>query len=141
MANGSNFAAAEKTGQGDTSHAVKKGVGFVVSLRKRTLAAVGAGKEQRPAGAATLGAVFLQRQVQFLVGRLGIAQMELHGLARAQYVADCQYAVFVIYLDDVTHEKFVGFRGVFYFRAGNAQEQTVAHAHLIAFAEAVIELG
>ena len=59
MANGSNFAAAEKTGQGDMSHAVKKGFGFVVGLRKKTLAAAGAGKEQRPAGAAALGAVFL----------------------------------------------------------------------------------
>ena len=73
MANGSNFAAAEKTSQGDMSHAVKKGVGFVVGLRKKTLAAAGAGKEQRPAEASAMGAVFLQQQVQLLVGCLGIA--------------------------------------------------------------------
>ena len=81
MANGSNFAAAEKTSQGDMSHAVKKGVGFVVGLRKKTLAAAGAGKEQRPAEASAMGAVFLQQQVQLLVGCLGIAYMELQVLA------------------------------------------------------------
>ena len=62
-----------------------------------------------------------QEQVQLLVGRFGIAQMELHGLAWTEDVADGEEPLFVIHLDDIAHQKFVGFGRVFYFRAGNAQ--------------------
>ena len=112
LADGADFAVAEKSGESNRAELFFNRLGIVVRVSKKILAATVATAEA-PAVNSRVGELFFcagQQFIHVLGRRRRVAPLELHGLSRARHRADGQHAGVWVAAYKIAHEKIAAMK-------------------------------
>lgn len=135
---GPEFSLREEAGEGDFPHDCPDGLGVVVFDGKKSSTATVASEEESCGVFGTFTA-FLEEVNEFLIGGLGIAEVELDGLAGADRAGDSHDAGRLIDTHDVGDEEIAQLEVGFVFIHRDADMQSLTGEGLIFSGEFGVE--
>ena len=83
----------------------------------------------------------IEQHVEIFAGGVGVAQVELYGLALTQFLADGEKAPVLVHMYHVAHQIFAGFKVDLELGGGDADVQGVTHALLVFRGQRPVEGG
>src|SRR5581483_978849 len=140
-ADGAELAHGEEAGQRQRAEQRLHGAGVVVGLVEQPGPAAVAAEEECPRGAGrALASGVLQEQAEVLVGRAGVADVELHRLADADAVAEDQGAALTVQAEDVADQEVAAAERVLVLVDDQADVRALPDELLVARAQLLPEL-
>lgn len=126
-----DFTLGEEAGERQTRKRGIHGGRVVVWSIEESRATTVAGKKQTTRRVGARGSRFGKQRLQIFIGRLGVANMQLHRLANAQIIADRKGPEIWISANDVTNQKIATAKSILIFVDDSPNVQSLLKRSLL----------